>query len=102
MSYLGFPSTSSPCNRRIGRRGMGNKGRSSATVLLVPSCLGSRCSSCPSYLLGRYSSRSGSPPPPLPVCEQPLCPAEGDLWTPGYWAYAQEGYFWVPGTWVMG
>ncbi|MDE2348879.1 MAG: YXWGXW repeat-containing protein, partial [Gammaproteobacteria bacterium] len=39
-------------------------------------------------------------PPPLPVYEQPPCPAEGYLWTPGYWAYGPEGYFWVPGTWV--
>jgi len=26
-------------------------------------------------------------PPALPVYEQPLCPADGYLWTPGYWAY---------------
>lgn len=43
----------------------------------------------------------GFAPPPLPVYEQPLCPAAGYMWTPGYWAYAQEGYFWVPGTWEM-
>jgi hypothetical protein len=41
------------------------------------------------------------PPPPLPAYEQPPCPVEGYLWTPGYWAYATGGYFWVPGTWVM-
>ena len=42
-------------------------------------------------------------PPELPVYEQPLCPGEGYLWTPGYWAYADDddGYYWVPGTWVM-
>ena len=40
-------------------------------------------------------------PPALPVYEQPMAPAEGYLWTPGYWAYGEEGYFWVPGTWVM-
>jgi hypothetical protein len=40
-------------------------------------------------------------PPELPVYEQPLCPGEGYLWTPGYWAYADEDYYWVPGTWVM-
>jgi hypothetical protein len=41
-------------------------------------------------------------PPALPVYEQPPCPAEGYLWTPGYWAYAENGgYYWVPGTWVM-
>ncbi len=40
-------------------------------------------------------------PPPLPVYEQPICPADGYLWTPGYWAYDDEdGYYWVPGTWV--
>ena len=43
----------------------------------------------------------GIAPPPLPVYDQPLCPAEGYMWTPGYWAYADEGYFWVPGTWVL-
>src|SRR5882757_5541785 len=40
-------------------------------------------------------------PPALPVYEQPLCPADGYIWTPGYWAYGDEGYFWVPGTWVL-
>ncbi|HKV26456.1 MAG TPA: hypothetical protein VJN93_17810 [Candidatus Acidoferrum sp.] len=39
-------------------------------------------------------------PPALPVYEQPICPAPGYLWTPGYWAYGPDGYFWVPGTWV--
>jgi hypothetical protein len=44
----------------------------------------------------------GIAPPPLPVYEQPLCPGEGYIWTPGYWAYDDEGgYFWVPGTWVL-
>jgi hypothetical protein len=42
-------------------------------------------------------------PPELPVYEQPLCPGEGYLWTPGYWAYANDydDFYWVPGTWVM-
>jgi len=40
-------------------------------------------------------------PPLLPVYEQPLCPGEGYIWTPGYWAYSDDGYFWVPGTWVL-
>ena len=39
-------------------------------------------------------------PPMLPVYEQPPMPAEGYVWTPGYWAYSSEGYYWVPGTWV--
>jgi len=42
-------------------------------------------------------------PPPLPVYVQPPCPAEGYLWTPGYWAWDPEfgDYYWVPGTWVL-
>src|SRR5579862_6679825 len=40
-------------------------------------------------------------PPALPVYEQPPCPTEGYLWTPGYWAYGPVGYYWVPGTWVI-
>src|ERR1700683_3877934 len=39
-------------------------------------------------------------PPELVVYTQPVCPQEGYLWTPGYWAYSDQGYFWVPGTWV--
>ena len=43
----------------------------------------------------------GIAPPALPVYEQPLCPGDGYIWTPGYWAYDDaDGYFWVPGTWV--
>jgi hypothetical protein len=42
-------------------------------------------------------------PPPLPVYEQPICPGDGYLWTPGYWAYDNDisDYYWVPGTWVL-
>ena len=39
-------------------------------------------------------------PPVLPVYQQPPCPVDGYLWTPGYWAYTDGGYFWVPGVWV--
>jgi len=41
-------------------------------------------------------------PPPLPYYEQPIIPAEGYIWVPGYWAWdPNEGdYYWVPGTWV--
>jgi hypothetical protein len=43
----------------------------------------------------------GFAPPAIPVYEQPICPTDGWLWTPGYWDYADDGgYFWVPGTWV--
>ena len=29
----------------------------------------------------------GIAPPPLPVYEQPFCPDDGYIWTPGYWVY---------------
>jgi len=40
-------------------------------------------------------------PPVLPVYAQPICPGAGYIWTPGYWAYGDDGYYWVPGTWVL-
>jgi hypothetical protein len=42
-------------------------------------------------------------PPALPVYEQPICPGDGYLWTPGYWAYddSVSDYYWVPGTWIQ-
>lgn len=40
-------------------------------------------------------------PPALPVYEQPVAPAPGYLWTPGYWAWSPAGYYWVPGAWVL-
>ena len=45
----------------------------------------------------------GFAPPELPVYEQPLCPGEGYIWTPGYWAWDDDDqdYYWVPGTWVL-
>jgi WXXGXW repeat (2 copies) len=41
-------------------------------------------------------------PPDLPVYDQPICPSDGYIWTPGYWAWDSDygDYFWVPGTWV--
>jgi len=43
----------------------------------------------------------GTAPPPLPVYEQPECPADGYIWQPGYWAYDDaDGYYWVPGVWI--
>jgi len=39
-------------------------------------------------------------PPPLPDYDQPPPPADGYIWTPGYWAWAPTGYYWVPGAWV--
>src|SRR5580700_4681411 len=45
----------------------------------------------------------GFAPPELPVYEQPVCPGDGYIWTPGYWAWDSDAddYYWVPGTWVL-
>jgi hypothetical protein len=45
----------------------------------------------------------GFAPPDLPVYEQPICPGDGFIWTPGFWAWDDDDgdYYWVPGTWVM-
>ena len=42
-------------------------------------------------------------PPAIPIYEQPICPGEGYIWTPGYWYWDDddEDYYWVPGTWVL-
>jgi hypothetical protein len=44
-----------------------------------------------------------TPPPALPVYDQPACPGDGYVWTPGYWAWTNDSndYYWVPGTWVL-
>jgi len=41
-------------------------------------------------------------PPPLPVYTQPVIPAAGYIWTPGYWRWSPGfgEYVWVPGTWI--
>jgi len=43
----------------------------------------------------------GFGPPPIPVYEQPICPGDGYIWVPGYWAWDGSEYYWVPGTWVF-
>lgn len=56
-----------------------------------------------SALFGQIGVAISFAPPALPVYEQPLCPGDGYLWTPGYWAWDADydDYYWVPGTWVM-
>src|SRR6204780_1022204 len=54
----------------------------------------------PANLFAQFGVSIMIAPPALPVYEQPMIPAAGYLWTPGYWANGDEGYFWVPGTWV--
>ncbi|MDR3476385.1 MAG: YXWGXW repeat-containing protein [Devosia sp.] len=51
---------------------------------------------------GEYQAVANTPPPPLPVYDQPPIPGRGYVWTPGYWAWSDraDDYYWVPGTWV--
>jgi len=57
----------------------------------------------PVTLFGQVSFSISIGPPPLPVYEQPVCPGDGYIWTPGYWAYDESvsDYYWVDGQWVM-
>src|SRR5579863_3460462 len=57
--------------------------------------------STPSYAQVGVAVSITIAPPELPVYEQPLCPGDGYIWTPGYWAWSDDGYYWVPGTWVL-
>jgi hypothetical protein len=52
---------------------------------------------------GQFRAAITFEPPALPVYEQPICPGEGYIWTPGYWSWDDdaEDYYWVPGTWVL-
>lgn len=52
---------------------------------------------------GQFSVSVSFGPPALPVYEQPACPGDGYIWTPGYWAWSDDDddYYWVPGTWVL-
>ena len=57
----------------------------------------------PATLFGQISASISIGPPALPIYEQPICPGDGYLWTPGYWAYDESisDYYWVDGEWVM-
>jgi WXXGXW repeat (2 copies) len=67
-------------------------------LLIVAALLGMPAPSKAQIAIG-ISVRIG--PPVLPLYAQPVCPAPGYIWTPGYWAYGDDGYYWVPGTWVL-
>jgi WXXGXW repeat (2 copies) len=71
--------------------------------LVLPMLLATSALTVPNVSFGQVAIgvSIGIAPPALPVYEQPPIPAEGYLWTPGYWAYGGEGYYWVPGTWVQ-
>jgi hypothetical protein len=76
-----------------------------ATLYLVPCGLLAACSvsyvSPPPDEYVAPSTVIVQAPPDLPVYDQPPCPADGYIWTPGYWAWANGDYYWIPGTWVQ-
>ncbi|MGA9352246.1 MAG: YXWGXW repeat-containing protein [Terriglobales bacterium] len=72
------------------------------TVLFTLAVLAlSAAMSAPSPAQVRISVGFG--PPALPVYDQPLCPGDGYLWTPGYWGWDADfdDYYWIPGTWIL-
>src|SRR5579871_1387370 len=38
-------------------------------------------------------------PPELPVYDQPICPGDGFIWTPGYWGWGGAGFIFNEGYW---
>lgn len=44
--------------------------------------------------------QTSTAPPPLQDEVQAPDEEDGDLWTPGYWAWGGVRYYWVPGVWV--
>ncbi len=55
----------------------------------------------PSQARARVFISVGYAPPAIPVYAQPIAPGDGYIWTPGYWAWTDEGYQWVDGAWVL-
>jgi len=56
---------------------------------------------CSSVARAQVVISVGFGPPELPIYEQPICPGDGYIWTPGYWAWDGYDYYWVPGTWIL-
>jgi hypothetical protein len=54
-----------------------------------------------SYAFGGIQLSVNIAPPPIAVFDQPACPGDGYIWTPGYYQYGDYGYYWVPGQWVI-
>jgi hypothetical protein len=93
--------------RRAGRRVEGSKMRLANVIRLLVAAMAllalTSVLPAPASAQVSFGISVGFPPPELPVYEQPICPGEGYIWTPGYWAWDRddEDYYWVPGTWVL-
>jgi len=73
----------------------------SCLLRTLPLVVAALALSMPSF--GQIAISVGFAPPALPVYEQPVCPGDGYIWTPGYWGWDDEAadYYWIPGTWVL-
>jgi YXWGXW repeat-containing protein len=80
---------------------MRNLFRCSFLFVALVGAFGILACSAPSFAQVGVVVSVGYAPPELPVYEQPICPGDGYLWTPGYWAWDGDDYYWVPGTWVL-
>jgi WXXGXW repeat (2 copies) len=74
------------------------------TIILLSVMLGIISMAAPPAAVGqvRVGVAITIAPPALPVYDQPVCPGDDYIWTPGYWAWDADidDYYWVPGTWV--
>ena len=71
-----------------------------AKFFLWPTLVSNRTNSNVYSLVSTGSRIRQIAPPMLPIYDQPICPGDGYMWTPGYWAWDNE-YYWVSGDWVM-
>jgi hypothetical protein len=72
-------------------------------LIVALGILGILAVAAPSYSQVAIGVRVNIAPPELPVYDQPVCPGDDYIWTPGYWDWDADvnDYFWVPGTWVL-
>jgi len=89
-------------SRGLRRHGSSSRSASAATPAACLRATAAACLCAPAARggAGRSEVQATEAPPPLPEYDQPPCPEDGWLWTPGYWAYSTGGYYWIPGTWV--
>jgi hypothetical protein len=71
------------------------------STILGAAILASALMIAPSQAHARVLISVGYAPPAIPVYAQPVAPGDGYIWTPGYWAWTDQGYQWVDGAWVL-
>src|SRR6266702_3124980 len=89
-----------PGKRRMGRTRKSMKITRVFKSTMVAAVIAGALLMAPSAANARVFIAVGIAPPAIPFYEQPLSPGYGYIWTPGYWAYGDDGYYWVDGAWV--